>query len=120
MRAYVHIYRVFVLEALRADGTVVQRTLLPLATAARAGRTAAGTAIGRGTVAAAAGTAAGGGTAAVADDHAEDSAAPAAAAVVVVVGHIGIVVVVVVVGTAVAALVLLFGLADASKSTTCP
>lgn len=119
MRAYVHINRVFVLETLRADGTVVQGTLLPLASTTRAGRTAACTAIGRGTVAAAAGTAAGGGTAAVADDHAEDTIAVASAATaVVVVGHIRIVVVVV--GTAVAALVLLLGLADASKSTTCP
>lgn len=118
MRAYVHINRVFVLEALRADGTVVQGTLFPLASTTRAGRTAACTAIGRGTVAAAAGTAAGGGTAAVADDHAEDTIAVASAATaVVVVGHIRIVVVV---GTAVAALVLLLGLADASKSTTCP
>jgi len=97
------IHGVLVLESLRADGAVVQGSLLPLGTARRGGRTAAG--IGRRTIAAATGTSAGRGAATTTSSY--QGISPTT---LVVIGHIGIVVI------ATAALVGLLGLGD---STSC-
>jgi len=103
MSSYMDIHGVLVLESLRADGAVVQGSLLPLGTARRGGRTAAG--IGRRTIAAATGTSAGRGAATTTSSY--QGIGPTT---LVVIGHIGIVVI------ATAALVGLLGLGD---STSC-